>query len=602
MRGQKLMARIIPSLEEIRKLKQKPTAGEETLLHFLAQLNDEYTVYFQPFLNGSLPDFILLHRTNGILVIEVKDWDLNSYQITGGKWLLTKNNKHVRSPLAQVKGYKDHIYSYIEGFVEDSIVNSYKYNFLTTAVYFHTENEKDALSFCRECNSYNRYIDILGRDSLTVERFCKMHYFKRNIGNAFNNHYYQEFEYLFTPSKHLMELGMDINYSREQKKIINSKKEEIKIKGVAGSGKTLVLAKRAVNAHKRTGNRVLLLTYNITLRNFIRDKLNQVREEFSWNMFHIDNYHNFMLTMCNEYGVKCDVNDVNIFNGVDVQKYDAIFIDEVQDYRKEWQTIIKKYFLSTNGEFVIFGDEKQNIYGNGLDGNDVDTVIPHKNWITLRESYRLSTTISDLSIRYFDSFLKHRYHSMDMNVQQELSFSGYIGNITSQDNIGIADYCEYIYKHIHEHRIPYNDVVILGRHIDTLRAMEKIFRTTYHINITKTFEKQETYELLVQKYGLDTRECKDKLQKIRRNEKIAFQMNRGTIKMSTIHSFKGWEGENIFLLMEKPRGTLAEETDQELIYTGITRSKDKLLFLHLHQNRYQMFLKHHSDIVETLDA
>lgn len=54
--------------------------------------------------------------------------------------------------------------------------------------------------------------------------------------------------------------------------------------------------------------------------------------------------------------------------------------------------------------------------------------------------------------------------------------------------------------------------------------------------------------------------------------------------------------------MEEPRGTHAEETDQELIYTGITRSKDKLLFLHLQQNRYQTFFENHSDIVETLDA
>ena len=41
---------------------------------------------------------------------------------------------------------------------------------------------------------------------------------------------------------------------------------------------------------------------------------------------------------------------------------------------------------------------------------------------------------------------------------------------------------------------------------------------------------------------------------IRDNKKLNFYMNTGTIKISTIHSFKGWESEVVFLLFEKKRG------------------------------------------------
>lgn len=599
------MAIVIPSLDQINRLRQKPTEGERALLSFLQKLNNSYTIYFQPFLNGSLPDFIILHETKGILVIEVKDWDLNSYKIVEGNWIVdTIHNKaRIKSPIAQVQEYKDYIYSYIEGFVESSIHNPKKYGYLQTAVYFHNSTEKEALDFCRECGSYNKWVDILGSNSLNFDRFRNMKYFKQTLSGDFSLHYFEEFQLLFSPSQHLLELGTEITYSKEQQKLIRSRKEKIKIKGVAGSGKTFVLAKRAVNAHKRTKSRVLILTYNITLRNFIRDKLNQVRDHFHWNMFHIDNYHNFINTMANEYNTYVgNYDDIDIFEGIEIQKYDSIFIDEIQDYKIEWQTIINKYFLAENGELVVFGDEKQNIYDNTLDGRDIKTIITNKEWHILSESYRLSSVISDLSINYFEKYLFSKYQKLEFVMQQEFSFNnGYIGDLRPDRSLDSEDYCDYIYEYIHINKIPYNDVVILGRHIDTLREIEYIFRTKYRINITKTSEKKETYDRLLKDYKNQEWQLDDKLRKVRRNEKIAFQMNRGTIKMSTIHSFKGWEAENVFLILEEPRGYDAGTTDEELIYTGITRSKNQLLFLNKHLTKYKQFLEENRDIVEELN-
>lgn len=68
----------------------------------------------------------------------------------------------------------------------------------------------------------------------------------------------------------------------------------MRIRAIAGSGKTTVLAKRRVNAHRRHGGKVLILTFNLTLRRYIKDSLNEVREDFSWSGFHISNYQRFI--------------------------------------------------------------------------------------------------------------------------------------------------------------------------------------------------------------------------------------------------------------------------------------------------------------------
>ena len=46
-----------------------------------------------------------------------------------------------------------------------------------------------------------------------------------------------------------------------------------------------------------------------------------------------------------------------------IVKYDAILIDEIQDYHRNWMVILKSFFRNPEGDYVLFGDVKQNIYG-----------------------------------------------------------------------------------------------------------------------------------------------------------------------------------------------------------------------------------------------
>ncbi|HEU4496551.1 MAG TPA: NERD domain-containing protein, partial [Flavobacterium sp.] len=75
-------ARLYPDVDIIKKRKPEPTEGERKLLSFLLNnFNEEYEIFYQPFLNGDLPDIILMRKDGGLIVIEVKDWDLHNYNV-----------------------------------------------------------------------------------------------------------------------------------------------------------------------------------------------------------------------------------------------------------------------------------------------------------------------------------------------------------------------------------------------------------------------------------------------------------------------------------------------------------------------------------------
>lgn len=77
--------------------------------------------------------------------------------------------------------------------------------------------------------------------------------------------------------------------------------------------------------------------------------------------------------------------------------------------------------------------------------------------------------------------------------------------------------------------------------------------------------------------------------KIRDSKKLNFFMNTGTIKISTIHSFKGWESEVVFLILEK--NNESSSSFDELLYTGLTRTRSNLIVINLGNQEYHKNMK-----------
>ncbi len=273
------MAILVSSLENIDKLTVKPTEGERHLLIFLRDnLDATYEIYFQPFLNGDRPDIVIMRRDSGVMIIEVKDWNVGSYIYdTDEKMFLNSTEK---SPFYQVLSYKENLFNlHIKDLLELKLENHNLFAIISCTVYFHNATEKELYRFERIKKSITKTagIDLIARDSLTKENLIKMlrkNWLERK-SKHFSDKLYDSFKRYLQPPLHTIEQGQEMVLSPKQKELIVSGTVHQKIRGVAGSGKTLVLARRAVNAHKRTKNKVLILTYNISLKNYIHDKISE---------------------------------------------------------------------------------------------------------------------------------------------------------------------------------------------------------------------------------------------------------------------------------------------------------------------------------------
>jgi len=598
------LAKFFPDFKDIKSLKQKPTIGEYHALKILKDLSDEYEVYYQPYINGYNPDIVVLRKNYGVLILEVKDWQLEHYKIDeNNKWSLKKDNTPIKSPIAQVKSYKNDLYNLsIPSMLQKKIYDEKTYGLVQTAIYFHNATAHKI----KEKNiKTDKWCPIYGSDNFTLKNISK--YSLRIYPNKlFDDKLYKEFQRVLKPSLHTLEQAQEVVLSPKQKALAISRPKQQKIRGVAGSGKTVVLSKRAVNSHIRHGDKVLILTYNITLRNYIHDNLNRVREEFNWNNFHINHFHGFAMSEAINYNIEIngldDFNNENIFEKVKnkINKYEAIFIDEIQDYQKSWIRIIKKYFLVANGEFVVFGDEKQNIYGTKLEQDKKPyTGVPGKDWLKLEQSYRLSNKILNLAEAFQSYFFKDSYE-LDKAIPKQQTFDFKEESIEYHkldDNLSLADLSSFIINKLKENSIQPQDVCILAQSNGLLRGLDFEIRKIQKQKTYTTFETQEMYDFLLKK-NLSKNEFRSKIRAIQRNKRFNFWMNSAGLKLSTINSFKGWEIHTLFLIID---GESKYETSEK-IYTALTRCRSQLIILNLNHTDYDLFFSNNIKSDEELTS
>ena len=88
------------------------TEGEEYLLNVFSSSPrfEGWTIFEQPHINSMKPDFILIHPEKGIIIIEVKDWNLSSSTYQNDEYIIGTNGEKIKkSPIRQVENYKESI-------------------------------------------------------------------------------------------------------------------------------------------------------------------------------------------------------------------------------------------------------------------------------------------------------------------------------------------------------------------------------------------------------------------------------------------------------------------------------------------------------------
>ena len=644
------MAVIYPELENIRRLKVTPTPGEWHLINFLVDhLDDTFEIFFNPFLDGDRPDIIILKEHCSAFIIEVKDWNLSSYQVTeNNKWEVYDGSKFSlkSSPHAQAFRYKKNLYDLHLPFVGLArLTNPNFYNLVHCFVYFHNSDKRviNSLYFSAEekqkeeqerlnqlvhtneikFSSYEKASNYLDKKKRNLQRdkgisfgsdrlallVKKINQKSKHV--LFDENVYSDFKRRLSPPKHTLDQGKVINFDKEQLVLTKSKNGKQKIKGVAGCGKTSILSQRAINAYRRHNSSVLILTFNITLKNYIRDKISDIQGNRDFSSFQISNYHQFynsqvnntgedIVELINKYGIE-KLYSIDIFKNSDVTRYQTILLDEIQDYRSEWVKIIRDNFLAEGGEMVLFGDDSQNIYQRYA-GRSPIIAQGFGQWFKLNRSYRtdfhspLNQLVKDFQIEY----LLEKYSDTEIIDVSPVQL-GIESNLLRYESIPLIGWEERILDTIQSYIRSYDlhpdDIVILSSKISLVRKLNQFW-----IGKEKTHCMFETYEELsvyteksvLELNNLDENEInilvgknKADIERVRRIKKSHFYSNNGLIKLSTIHSYKGLESKTVFYV-------IGEGDDPEIIYTSITRSSENLVILDLgNKNVCSDFLMKH---------
>ena len=277
----------------------------------------------------------------------------------------------------------------------------------------------------------------------------------------------------------------------------------------------------------------------------------------------------------------------SIFDGEKIKtKYDTILIDEVQDYKPEWIRLLRSVFLEEGGEMVLFGDEKQNIYGRPVDGERRSKVVEgFGKWNDLTKSFRYkeSSPIIPLAERFQKSFLMQFYNvDRDESYQMDLTMVSILGHGSYDDPESLAGQIVGIAKHNNIHP---NDISIISSQETILQELDELFRQPNGHN-ERTLCTFPTIEFSESKFSRHYK-------KVRAAKKFGFNLNSGVMKLASIHSFKGFESPLIVLIVH-------EGDSPEIVLTGLTRAKEHLVVYVKKQSKYFDFFSENLQNIKAL--
>ncbi|MBE7148121.1 hypothetical protein FUT12_11125 [Bacillus mycoides] len=552
------------------------TAGEESLLQLFRSSSrfEEWIIFEQPHINSMKPDFVLLHPERGIVIIEVKDWNLNSSVYESGAYIRgTDGRAHKKDPINQVENYKDGI---LKSELQNSIYLAENYgNYygcIETVVYFHGISKAQALAFCQPRNSYTKIwtdedLSIIynEKNKLRAQDYT---YALTNERSRFNengllSHLVEEL------TKHLQ--YADYNLERKQPYVLTRAQRDLadlnpgsirRWSGVAGAGKSLVLAEKAVKALK-DDKRVLVVTFNITLRHYLRDLCSQqfgvgsykearrkLREDLT-----IVHFHGLLKILMTEHEIVVDIQEeraeftnrwmdaIRQYAASNKLKkhfqYDYILIDEGQDFKRDWILFLKQFFTQ-QGELFIVYDKAQDLFGRFEKGI----------WIEEPEE------VKSIGFKGKPGNLKYTHRLPDTMVQkihsvrEQLQIEGEEMLVARQEQ---GNLLQTAFWHNYQASIIGEKLSQLNNHVNRLRETNDweditILTTNEHTgaSIVEFFEGQGIKTSHV--YDLQRGGDIDR----RRSEKWKFHGGTGRLKVCSYHSYKGWQTPNIILVLDSP--------------------------------------------------
>lgn len=564
------------------------------------QLDSTWTLYSFPFLNGDYPPLAALHPIYGLTIYGIYPWDLRSYRTEQrGRYLryfqrTEQGSRPIQSPVRRVEHHVENLINLYLPHIGESIGRDRRsLHSFQVVLYFPHATTYAAQSFAPMAPGRG---SVFGYDAMEANELAKiLPAIQKPINRAMPTAWLDDLQWWCQPPHHFAAGDLRLELTEEQRRHIQpASGQHQRLHGVAGSGKSLVIAHRAGNL-AAAGKRVLVITFNVTLWQYIRQLVNRTAADFAWHNIEFQHFHGFCKNFLMESGIEwphpngrppkhaldeyvpqlvCEtVERLQRSANPAMRQYDAILIDEGQDFQRSYYDALCR-FLTTNDEVLFVADRKQNLYLR--DDSWLEKMSGTKfrgRWRELKQSYRLAPTIAQEANRFAEHFVLNNLTPSTTlpagAVESVLPLANsYLGwhNMESFAAITVMIRCLVRWLLRTRELKPADIVILTPNQQEGWKIVTALEADHFAVNHILTDDEG--------KIG----------RRHRRFRKRTFAPEDERLKVSTIHGFKGWELQTVIVVTPPPE-QFWEAQSPYLLYVAMTRARENLIVL----NRYPAY-------------
>jgi hypothetical protein len=238
-------------------------------------------------------------------------------------------------------------------------------------------------------------------------------------------------------------------------------------------------------------------------------------------------------------------------DSIELPMWDAVLVDEGQDMRVEWWNTLRRY-VAADGEMILAADKSQDVFDQHA---WVDANMPkagfHGKWMDFDFSHRLPTIVADMVACYCNAFLQDDRTRVGSNPQ-------------------MTGDCRLRWIQVPADRL----APVLAR--ETAKMASPAARYAGDLSGIGAAPLMLSMSVEVGAGAVDALprfgdlDCIHTFQSSARSSKVAklgFSRQPADIRSTTVHSVKGWEAPYVCLAVHEVHGAKGLRT----VYTGMTR-------------------------------
>lgn len=589
------MASLIPA---IGTCLSRMTSGEKRLARRLEEkLEDDYLLWYDvPVGRANVhPDFIVFNPRRGLLVLEVKDWRLDTIQAIDRQSvdLITPQGlKRVASPLEQARQYAHQVVDILKadpqltfatGREQGKLLFPWAYGAVLTNIsrkQFDSTNLGEVIEPHRVICS-DEMTETVDAEAFQ-ERLWAMFSFHRSVPLSLPQidrirwHLFPEIRIAPTQGG-LFDTPADEQTIPDIVRVMDIQQEQLArslgeghrvIHGVAGSGKTLILGYRAEHLAQICKQPILVLCYNKTLAKRLERTMDN---KGLAGKVTVHTFHQWCRAQLLTYnvGLPEKTQDDNAFFAAMVERliravdigivpagqYDGVLIDEGHDFEPQWLKLVAQMVNPETKALLILYDDAQSIYGRNLRGKfsfkQLGIQAQGRTNI-LKINYRNTQEVLKLASGIASELLRPAEADEDgVPVIAPISAGSHGPEPLVIKLPSLREEAEYIAQHLkaaHASGTPWHDMAVIYH--DYAAVGKEVLATLRRLRIPVTYHSD-----------------------------IQFAEDEQTVKFLTMHSCKGLEfpmvaipGVGLLGIDEKRK-----EEDARLLYVAMTRATRELV-------------------------